>query len=271
MFYFDPVHFKRPYFELCLDGRSAIRNIVRMRANGKPMTLGKRNNEEPPQARLGLRERSKLDKLKRIKESARDLFLTRGYDNATLREIARVADVGLGTLFAYAADKRDLLFLIVNDDLEAMTASAGQSFRGRGTVEQRLHSIFRNHYVFFAQQPHLSRFMLRELQFYNDTVQATRFQKTRALALGLVERAVQLGQQDGTLSESLDRVLAARVIFGVYQMELREWLSQEPLEISAGMMALDRSIGLVLDGLRLRTAPKEHSAKPVASKRIARG
>ena len=68
---------------------------------------------------LRQRERNKLDKLRRIKAAARELFLEQGYDNATTREIARRADVGLGTLFSYASDKRDLLFLIYNDMQEA--------------------------------------------------------------------------------------------------------------------------------------------------------
>ena len=77
------------------------------------------NSDNP--ASLRQRERNKLDKLRRIKAAARELFLEQGYDNATTREIARRADVGLGTLFSYASDKRDLLFLIYNDMQEALT------------------------------------------------------------------------------------------------------------------------------------------------------
>jgi AcrR family transcriptional regulator len=73
---------------------------------------------------LRQRERNKLDKLRRIKAAARELFREQGYDNATTREIARRADVGLGTLFSYASDKRDLLFLIYNDMQEALTRMA---------------------------------------------------------------------------------------------------------------------------------------------------
>src|SRR5262245_14993822 len=71
------------------------------------------------------RERNKEDKLRRIKVAARTLFVAKGYDEATMREIARLADVGLGTLFLYAADKRDLLFLAFDDEhdriVEAVT------------------------------------------------------------------------------------------------------------------------------------------------------
>src|SRR5215510_7252691 len=83
-------------------------------------------NETPADAVSGLRprERNKLDKLRRIKSAARELFLEQGYDNATTREIAGRADVGLGTLFSYASDKRDLLFLIYNDIQEELTGKA---------------------------------------------------------------------------------------------------------------------------------------------------
>src|ERR1700687_4948856 len=72
----------------------------------------------------GLRMRNKLDKLRRIKEAARNLFLSKGFDDATMREIAVRAGVGLGTIFLYAKNKRDLLFLTVNDPLKKVTAQA---------------------------------------------------------------------------------------------------------------------------------------------------
>ena len=58
----------------------------------------------------GQRERNKLEKLRRIKEAARALFISKGFDETTIREIASVAEVGLGTVFVYAENKRDLLF-----------------------------------------------------------------------------------------------------------------------------------------------------------------
>ena len=66
-------------------------------------------------AGMGRRERNKADKLRRIKEAAYRLFSEKGYDQTTTREISADAGVALGTIFTYASDKRDLLFLIFND------------------------------------------------------------------------------------------------------------------------------------------------------------
>src|SRR5579884_4279721 len=72
----------------------------------------------------GQRERNKLDKLRRIKDAARELFVAKGFDDTTTREIALRAGVGIGTIFVYAENKRDLLFLIANEELEKVTAQA---------------------------------------------------------------------------------------------------------------------------------------------------
>ena len=43
-----------------------------------------------------LRVRNKLDKLRRIKDAAQSLFVAKGFDDTTMREIAVRAGVGLG-------------------------------------------------------------------------------------------------------------------------------------------------------------------------------
>ena len=125
--------------------------------------------------RLGQREKNKADKLRRIKEAARELFIAKGFDDATTREIALNAGVGIGTVFIYADNKRDLLFLVANDELEEMTARAEASIREDASLLQNLLSIFRRHYEFFARQPELSRLMLCEMIFYDAGRQALRF------------------------------------------------------------------------------------------------
>jgi AcrR family transcriptional regulator len=56
----------------------------------------------------GLRARGK--RRRRLREAAHKVFLERGYEGATTREIAARAEIAMGTLFIYATEKRDLLF-----------------------------------------------------------------------------------------------------------------------------------------------------------------
>ncbi|MFG1879441.1 TetR/AcrR family transcriptional regulator [Sphaerisporangium sp. NPDC049003] len=57
---------------------------------------------------LGLRERKKRETRQHIADMAMGLFMTRGFENVTVAEVARVADVSVNTVFNYFRTKEDL-------------------------------------------------------------------------------------------------------------------------------------------------------------------
>jgi AcrR family transcriptional regulator len=75
-------------------------------------------------ARSGLWERSKKAKLGRIERAARMLFSKKGFAETTTREIARRPDIGVGTLFLYFPEKRDLLFHLFRQEIEPIVDRA---------------------------------------------------------------------------------------------------------------------------------------------------
>jgi AcrR family transcriptional regulator len=198
---------------------------------------------------LGQRERNKIDKLRRIKEAARELFLSKGFDDATTREIALRAGVGIGTLFIYADNKRDLLFLVANDELEETTDKANASVREDASCLQNLLVVFRHHYEFFARQPELSRLMLREMTFYDSGRQAARFQTTRERVIALVGRIVKTELARGTIKAGEDASFIGWVAFCIYQVELRQWLMSKNLDLDEGMANLQRALELFMKGV----------------------
>ena len=130
-----------------------------LKTSSTPMTEHESSANPAP---AGRRERSKLDKRRRIMQAARAVFIEHGYDTATTREIAARADVSIGTVFLYAKDKRDLLLQLVNDDLDAINVK-GEAVLGQpGPVLERLLAYFRLRYRYWASEPRLARPALRE-------------------------------------------------------------------------------------------------------------
>jgi AcrR family transcriptional regulator len=201
------------------------------------------------EASLGQREKNKIDKLHRIKEAARELFLSNGFDDATTRAIASRAGVGIGTVFIYADNKRDLLFLVANDELEETTDKAEASIRDDASCLQNLLTVFRHHYEFFGRQPKLSRLMLREMTFYDSGRQADRFHATRERVIRLVGGIMQRALDRGAIQASEEPGFVGWVAFCIYQVELRRWLTTKELDIDDGMAALQRALQLFMQGL----------------------
>jgi AcrR family transcriptional regulator len=59
---------------------------------------------------LGLRERKKQQTRRAIREAAMRLFLERGFDQVSVAEVARTADVSEATVFNYFPTKEDLVY-----------------------------------------------------------------------------------------------------------------------------------------------------------------
>jgi AcrR family transcriptional regulator len=203
---------------------------------------------------VGLRERNKLDKLRRIKDAASELFIRKGYDDTTTREIAVRAGVGLGTIFVYAATKRDLLFLIVNDDLQRLVERAAATVRPERAILDNLLRIFQLHYRYFAQEPALSRLALREMSFYATGPEAKKFLKTRERLVALITEIVRIAIDRKAISSTESPSLIAQVIFSIYNVEIRHWLSSDELNLRRGLNALRRQLKLLMSGL----SPREH-------------
>lgn len=201
---------------------------------------------------FGLRERNKLDKVRRIKDAASDLFVQKGFDDTTTRAIASRAGVGLGTVFVYAPTKRDLLFMIVNEDLQEVVQSAAGMVKPTGSMLDNLLRVFRAHYRYFGQRPALSRLALREMIFYAAGPEATKFLKTCERLIGLISEIVEFAIEQKQISPQEDPKTIAWIIFSIYQIEVRHWLSTDELDIKRGIAFLRRQLVLLMNGLSPR-------------------
>ena len=199
---------------------------------------------------LGLRERNKLDKLRRIKDAARALFIAKGFDDATMREIALRAGVGLGTIFLYAENKRDLLFLIINEELERVTQKSEEAIDPSAPLIDNLLDVARLHYEFFGRQPALSRLVLREMAFYDSGAQAGSFQKTRERLIQLFGDIVGIAMMHNSVASNEDPLFIGWTIFCIFQVELRRWLSDDDTNLDTGLRALERALMLFIGGIK---------------------
>ncbi len=198
---------------------------------------------------MGLREQNKLDKLQRIKAAAKDLFAQLGFDAATTRAIARHARVGLGTLFNYADDKRDLVFLIFIEELDRITDRAFSSVDSRRPLLDQLITAFAFFYREFGANPILSRILLQELTFYSQGRLAADFQNSRERSVGFIERLVANAQRDKHIRGDVDAGFIALSVFFIYAGAVRWWIADDKPTAKTGIAELKRLLQLHITGL----------------------
>jgi AcrR family transcriptional regulator len=201
-------------------------------------------------SRVGTREKKKLATRDRIRAAASELFARHGYAAATMRQIAKRAHVGLGTLFNYAEDKRDLVFLIFNEELNATTDVALAAPRPRDSVVDQLTAIFKAHYDWLAAQPELARILLQELTFYSSGKQAATFHSIRKRLIDGVEQLIRKAQLEKKITSKESPALIARHIFFTYSASLRWWIASPKPDPRQGVAELRRLLKLQFEGLR---------------------
>lgn len=105
---------------------------------------------------LSTRRHQKEATRSRVLDAARDLFDSVGYDETTVRAIARQAGVSVGSVFTTFAAKAEILSHVMQERLEGLYAELDRVAPNlRGSTADRLRSIFAIHYSFEARHTRL--------------------------------------------------------------------------------------------------------------------
>ncbi|HZC16670.1 MAG TPA: TetR/AcrR family transcriptional regulator, partial [Caulobacteraceae bacterium] len=98
---------------------------------------------------MGARQERKQATRERVLAAARDLFDEVGYEEATIRMVAKRAEVSVGSVFTTFAGKAELLSQVMVDRVEALQSELEQvTPHLRGPTVDRLRSIMAVHYGF---------------------------------------------------------------------------------------------------------------------------
>ncbi|MFN8095792.1 MAG: TetR/AcrR family transcriptional regulator [Vicinamibacteria bacterium] len=219
---------------------------ARSRPRGEPPDRRGAARRRVAGASPGRRESNKLDKRQRIRQATRELFSAHGFEAATLRRIAERARVGLGTLFQYARDKRDLTFLLFNEDLARLVDEAIAASSRESRVLDQVMAMWEPHYRFFAKDPVLCRILLRDMYFYTAGGEALRFSETAGRLRGHLASVVAAARERGDLARSASAADLSALLFAAFESAVRDWMREEAPVAGDGLATLRRRVRLLL-------------------------
>lgn len=210
-------------------------------------------HDAPGGLQLSVRKSQKEATRQRVLDAARELFETQGYEETTVREIARRAEVSVGSVFTTFTSKGDILSQVMADRLDGLYAELDRVAPNlRGSTADRLRSTFAIHYAFETRRTKL--FLAHIAAAYNWTLGPTTKPYGRNPRLRQIIRdCLAGGVARGDVDSAADVELIIDTLLAVYAWTYRlaAWEDADAMALSA---VFDRQLGLIADGFRPRGA-----------------
>ncbi len=160
-----------------------------------------------------------------ILKAAAEVFYEKGYDAATLQEIADRVGILKGSIYYYIKTKGDLLDHLLTEVHNEGVAMIRQRAEISGTVFDKLDAMFRSHIDYMCRNQAKTTVYLHELKALDPKRRETLFRghEFRDEFLALIKK----GQAEGLILESLDPKLTAQTMMG-WTNSLYQWYRPQP-------------------------------------------
>jgi len=177
------------------------------------------------------RTQQKLETRRCILQAAKGLFQGSGYETTTMRELARVAGLGLGTLFKHFPDKPAILIATFEDEVAELLDEAFASGPPVG-IHRQLEHIVGAIYRYYASNQAFSRVLVKESLFIQGAAGEVVGAQTRQLLnriLALFESAAKRGE----IAPPGPPELVKAVFWSFYLTGLTLGLRSEPFDVDS--------------------------------------
>lgn len=198
--------------------------------------------------KLTRRALAKQQTREKVLQAAREMFIERGYEGATIRDIAGAAGMSTGAVFASFTDKPELFDAILAEDFAALLDPMQDAARTAPSVREALVALSGVAYRAHTRQLPLIQAALAAS--WTRTPEAERLRRDalrplRSLVLEVLERGVERGE----LSRRFDLRLVADVIWDLFLAGYRP-AAFEGLSVENQTGRLAERIDLVLAGIK---------------------
>ena len=215
---------------------------------------------------LSPREISRRNSLSKLIATARHLFVEIGYDAATVRKIAEVSGLGMGTVFHYISEKRDLIYLIFNEQAEERSAKSFAAIQPWQDFRAKILTAVESHYQLLSLEPELGRILLAEIEHATPGKHYLRHLEIREMQQKGMEGLIAQAQASGELRDDIPTSTIARTIAFVYTAAARSWINSPNPTWREGLRQFAEVLDVVIKGVenKMHSARSTNGNKPVA-------
>ena len=225
-----------------------LRNYSNLYSYMKSKTNSIKNN---------INERQESERKKRILTSAIRIIGDKGYQNATIAEIAKDAGIGDATIYEYFKNKEDLLLAIPVEITKGLIPLINDHMMGIKGALNKLRKFIWWWLNYVEKNPGYGSIVLLELKTSKTYVSNEAYQAARNF-YKIVLDIIREGQEEGSIKKEINIYLARSICVGAIEHIIIRWLLKER-KYSLTQYA-DELADLLIDSLKkndLDTAKKQ--------------
>ena len=162
--------------------------------------------------RLNRRQAAKVRTRQKVLDAARDLFSERGYDPATIRDIAKGAGMSTGAVFANFQDKAELFEAVLAENMERLTEVVRASAAPAGSVKERLTTALDAGYHHTLDHLPLMQAIVARSWFQPQQAEQRARGFTKGL-LSVIGEVLRDGVRSGELKQDVDTRLVGDMVW----------------------------------------------------------
>ena len=204
---------------------------------------------------LRKKEMNKKDRKKHIQNTALKVFADKGYQNATISEISKIAGVSEATVYQYFGTKEDLLFSIPEEISNESTYELERVLPYIKGVEGKLRAILHMFVNLYESNADYSNLMLLQLMAnreFRNTAAHSAIRKSARMMLDCIRQGIE----EGTFRKDADAYLIRSMLMGTIEHLFIHWHMQGmPKRDKKLMDFLDPFLNIVLEGIRPKPKP----------------
>ena len=177
-------------------------------------------HSDDDQPRLNRRQAAKVRTRQKVLDAARALFAERGYEPATIRDIAKGAGMSTGAVFANFQDKAELFEAVLGEDMTRLAETMKNGAADGTTVRERLLGALTAGYHGSLDQLPLVQAVVARSWFQPQAAEVRTRVAIQPL-VSVVADILQAGLREGALRQDVDLKLIAELIYGAFLTNYR--------------------------------------------------
>jgi len=189
------------------------------------------------------KEMSNEDKEEKILLAAEKVFAEKGYNVATMSEIASMAEVAEGTIYTYFENKKDLLFSIPLKRFRYFKEGTRELFEIKDTL-RKLRRTIRYHFsIFLTNRNFLSLFLL-DIKLNREFYESDSYKEFLDY-MAILEPTLEEGKEKGVFRRTVNNRLFRNLFFGAFTHLATRWFILERAKPIDMMQEIDQFVYLL--------------------------